>query len=256
MFSLAEARGEDVIGVVLSGTGSDGAAGMRAVKASGGLTFAQDPATAKYTGMPQSAIDTDCVDWVLPPAEIAREIGRLVRTNGSIRPTLAADASPATMKTLLAKVHRYTKVDFSGYKESTVWRRILRRMAANQVATLEDYMALTRKNPDELGQLCKDILISVTSFFRDAEAFMGLREVLAERLSAKQPGDEIRIWVPDAPRVKRSTRSPSWCWSCWVGGATTTRCRSSPPTSIWRPWPSRAGASTPSPAWWGSIPCW
>jgi two-component system, chemotaxis family, CheB/CheR fusion protein len=196
MFSLAEARGEDVIGVVLSGTGSDGAAGLRAVKASGGLTFAQDPATAKYTGMPQSAIDTDCVDWVLPPAEIAREIGRLVRTNGSIRPTLAADASPATMKTLLAKVHRYTKVDFSGYKESTVWRRILRRMAANQVATLDDYMALTRKNPDELGQLCKDILISVTSFFRDAEAFMGLREVLAERLSAKQPGDEIRIWVP------------------------------------------------------------
>ncbi len=196
MFAVAEARGEDVIGVILSGTGSDGASGLRAVKASGGLTFAQDPATAKYSGMPQAAIDTDCVDWVLPPAEIAREIARLVRTHGQIQPPSQAEASPATLKTLLAKVQRYTKVDFSGYKESTVWRRILRRMAANRVATLDDYIALTRKNPDELGQLCKDILISVTSFFRDAESFVALRQALADRLASKQPGDEIRIWVP------------------------------------------------------------
>lgn len=196
MYSLAEARGEDVIGVILSGTGSDGASGLRAVKASGGLTFAQDPATAKYSGMPQAAIDTDCVDWVLPPADIAREIARLVRTHGQIQPPGQSETSPATLKTLLAKVQRYTKVDFSGYKESTVWRRILRRMAANRVASLDDYIALTRKNPDELGQLCKDILISVTSFFRDTEAFVALRQALAERLVAKQPGDEIRIWVP------------------------------------------------------------
>ncbi|HQY10030.1 MAG TPA: chemotaxis protein CheB, partial [Burkholderiaceae bacterium] len=120
LYSLAEVRAEDVIGVVLSGTGSDGASGLRAVKASGGLTFAQDPTTAKYTGMPQAAIDTDCVDWVLPPADIAREIAGIVRTHGQIQPPGPDTASPATLKTLLAKVLRYTKVDFSGYKESTV----------------------------------------------------------------------------------------------------------------------------------------
>lgn len=196
LYALAEARGEDVIGVILSGTGSDGASGLRAVKASGGLTFAQDPTSAKFTGMPQAAIDTDCVDWVLPPAEIAAEVARLVRTHGQIQPPGQSEASPATLKTLLSKVQRYTKVDFSGYKESTVWRRILRRMAANHVATLDDYISLTRKNPDELGQLCKDILISVTSFFRDTEAFVALRQALADRLALKRPGDEIRIWVP------------------------------------------------------------
>ena len=106
MYSLAEARGEDVIGVILSGTGSDGASGLRAVKASGGLTFAQDPATAKYTGMPQSAIDTECVDWVMPPAEIAQEIARLVRTHGQIPSPAQGESSPATLKTLLSKVQR------------------------------------------------------------------------------------------------------------------------------------------------------
>jgi two-component system CheB/CheR fusion protein len=196
LYSLAEARGEGVIGVVLSGTGSDGASGLRAVKASGGLTFAQDPATAKYSGMPQAAIDTDCVDWVLAPADIAREIAGIVRTHGQIQPPHQGQNSPATLKTLLAKVHRYTKVDFSGYKETTVWRRILRRMAANRVASLDEYIALTRKNPDELGQLCKDILISVTSFFRDGEAFVALRRALEERLATKRIGDEVRIWVP------------------------------------------------------------
>lgn len=196
LYSLAESRGEDVIGVILSGTGSDGASGLRAVKAGGGLTFAQDPTTAKYSGMPQAAIDTDCVDWVLAPADIAREIAGIVRTHGQIQPPGPDLASPATLKTLLAKVQRYTKVDFSGYKESTVWRRILRRMAANRVTSLDEYIALTRKNPDELGQLCKDILISVTSFFRDAEAFVALRQALQERLATKAPGEEIRIWVP------------------------------------------------------------
>jgi two-component system CheB/CheR fusion protein len=196
MYCLAEARGEDVIGVVLSGTGSDGASGLRAVKAGGGLTFAQDPTTAKFTGMPQSAIDTDCVDWVLPPAEIAREIAGIVRAHGQIRPPGQDTHSPAALKTLLAKVQRYTKVDFSGYKESTVWRRILRRMSANRATSLDEYIELTRKNPDELGHLCKDILISVTSFFRDAESFVALRKALADRLATKRPGDEIRIWVP------------------------------------------------------------
>lgn len=194
--SLSEERGEDVIGVILSGTGTDGASGIRAIKAGGGLVFAQEPNSAKYAGMPQAAIETDCVDWVLPPEEIAREITVIVRTQGSVQPPSRNDATPSTLKALLQKVQRYTKVDFSEYKETTVWRRILRRIAANRADSLAEYISLTERNPEELNQLCKEILISVTSFFRGEEAFHCLSGLLRERLAGKQPGDEIRVWVP------------------------------------------------------------
>lgn len=194
--SLSEERGENVIGVILSGTGTDGASGVRAIKAGGGLVFAQEPGSAKYSGMPQAAIETDCVDWVLPPEEIAREITVIVRTQGSVQPPARSEATPSTLKALLQKVQRYTKVDFSEYKESTVWRRILRRIAANRVDSLAEYISLTERNPEELNQLCKEILISVTSFFRGEDAFQCLSGLLAERLRNKRPGDEIRVWVP------------------------------------------------------------
>lgn len=193
--SLAEEKGEDAIGVVLSGTGSDGSVGVRAIKAAGGLIFAQEPGTAKYSGMPQSAIDTDCVDWVMPPEQIANEIEVIVRAQGMVIPQTSNTQAPATLRTLLQKVQRHARVDFSGYKESTVWRRILRRMVSNRVHTMEDYLHLTEKNPEELNQLCKEILISVTSFFRDPAAFESLREPLAELLAQKMPGEEVRVWV-------------------------------------------------------------
>lgn len=193
--SLAEDRGENAIGVVLSGTGSDGAVGVRAIKASGGLVFAQEPRSAKYSGMPQAAIDTDCVNWVMTPEQIAAEIEVIVRAQGAIALPETGGPVPATLRSLLQKVMRHARVDFSGYKESTVWRRILRRMVSNRVHTLEEYLQLTEKNPDELNQLCKEILISVTSFFRDPLAFNALREPLGELLAQKSPGDEIRIWV-------------------------------------------------------------
>lgn len=193
--ALAEDRGEDAIGVVLSGTGSDGALGVRAIKASGGLVFAQDPASAKYAGMPQSAIETECVDWVMTPEQIAEEIEVVVRSHGKIPVPSNGGQVPATLRTLLQRVMRHARVDFSGYKESTVWRRILRRMVSNRVHTMEEYLLLTEKNPEELNQLCKEILISVTSFFRDPKAFEMLREPLAELLAQKLPGEEIRIWI-------------------------------------------------------------
>jgi two-component system CheB/CheR fusion protein len=195
-YSIAAERGEDVIGVILSGTGSDGAGGVRAIKAGGGLVFAQDPGSAKYAGMPQSAIETDCVDWVLPPDAIAREISLIVRTQGLVVPPEKLRDAPGTIQSLLNRVQRYTRIDFSGYKENTVWRRILRRMATNRVESLQDYIDLTERNPEELGQLSKEILISVTSFFRDRDAFDGLATALCERLALKRPGDEIRVWVP------------------------------------------------------------
>ncbi|MRR49735.1 MAG: EAL domain-containing protein [Rhodocyclaceae bacterium] len=194
--SLATEKIEDAIGVVLSGTGSDGAAGLRDIKAGGGYTFAQDPQSAKYAGMPQSAIDTGCVDWVLPPAEIAAEIAIIARSHGTITVTTKPPVAATELKKLLMKVKQQTRIDFSGYKEGTLWRRIERRMAAKHVTNLNDYLALVDDNPEELEHLGKDILISVTAFFRDPDSFSALRTIVRNILQAKQPGDEIRIWVP------------------------------------------------------------
>ena len=197
--SLAEEAAESCIGIILSGTGSDGAHGIHAIKAAGGFTFSQDPTTAKYNGMPQSAIDTGSVDWILPPENMGTEIALIVQNHGRIPMATQAANAPATLKTLLARVRGRTKVDFSQYKEPTLWRRIERRierrMAANHVGTLPDYLALADEHPGELDKLCKDILISVTSFFRDTEAFAGLEKVVAAIIANKQLGEDIRVWV-------------------------------------------------------------
>ncbi|MBU1775425.1 MAG: PAS domain S-box protein, partial [Gammaproteobacteria bacterium] len=194
--SLAEEKTEDAIGVILSGTGSDGSAGLRDIKAAGGYTFAQDPQTAKYTGMPQSAIDTGCVDWVLSPEGIAKEIAIIARSHGSITVANKPPVGATTLKKLLIKVKQQTRIDFSGYKEGTLWRRIERRMAATHVGNLDDYLTLVDANPEELEHLGKDILISVTAFFRDPASFAALRTLLQGIVQTKRPGDEIRIWVP------------------------------------------------------------
>jgi two-component system CheB/CheR fusion protein len=194
--SLAEEKGEDAIGVILSGTGSDGAAGIAAIKAGGGFTFAQDPEAAKYSGMPQSAISTGCVEWVLTCKGIAEEISAIARAHGLIDRTAKQENAPATMKGLLQMVYKHSKIDFSGYKEATLSRRVERRMAANRLNNLAAYYDFCNKNPDELSKLSKDILISVTAFFRDRNSFDGLRKTLGEIVAEKNPGDEIRIWVP------------------------------------------------------------
>ena len=194
--SLAEEKGENAIGVILSGTGSDGAAGIAAIKAAGGFTFAQDPEAAKYSGMPQAAISTGCVEWVLSCKGIAEEITAIARAHGLINRATKQENVPATMKGLLRMVYKQSKIDFSGYKEATLSRRVERRMAANRLNNLAAYFDFCSKNPEELNKLSKDILISVTAFFRDRNSFEGLRKTLAGIISEKQPGDEIRIWVP------------------------------------------------------------
>ncbi|WP_306606513.1 EAL domain-containing protein [Azonexus sp.] len=193
--SLAEQYGEDGIGIILSGTGSDGSQGIREVKAVGGFTFAQEPASAKYNGMPQSAIDTGCVDWILPPDQIAQKIAAIADSREHLSPPEKTSGSASTLKQLLMKVRQRTKVDFSGYKENTVWRRIERRMAANHLSTLEDYFRYVDADPEELEHLSKDILISVTAFFRDKTAFEALAKTLLKIVQDKRPGDEIRIWI-------------------------------------------------------------
>jgi two-component system, chemotaxis family, CheB/CheR fusion protein len=194
--SLAAQMNDSAIGIILSGTGSDGASGIHAIKAAGGFTFAQEPATAKYNGMPQAAIDTGSVDWILPPERIGQEITLIARTQGAVPLEQKPEAEPATLKKLLAKVRQHTRIDFSGYKEATLWRRIGRRMATNHVVDLDEYLQLIAERPEELEKLAKDILISVTAFFRDKEAFASLSTVVGRIVADKQPGEEIRVWVP------------------------------------------------------------
>ncbi len=194
--SLAEDVGEKAIGVILSGTGSDGAHGIRAIKAAGGITIAQDQASAKYNGMPSAAVSTGAVDFVLPPERIAQELPSITafpRRLLSIQPTGKALSAYDRIMMLIKK---RTEVDFSEYKASTVMRRIMRRLAAHRIDTIEDYALMLEGSPEECEDLCRDITISVTSFFRDKEAFKALGKVVAQIVAEKKDGEPIRIWVP------------------------------------------------------------
>lgn len=193
--SIAEEVGEHAVAVVLSGTGSDGALGLRAVKAAGGCTYAQDDETAKYNGMPHSAIATGCVDFVLPPERIAEELAKLaeLECSGNAGPK-APDVS--TYDEILRVLRLRTGTDFTRYKENTVRRRLRRRMVAHHFTHAEPYLEFIKGNPDEVEKAAQDILISVTAFFRDPEAFDTLEQYLKKILQDKRPGDEIRIWVP------------------------------------------------------------
>ena len=195
LVSLSEDKGQNAMGVILSGTGTDGAHGIRAIKAAGGFTIAQDPETAKYDGMPRAAIETGCIDLLLAPDRMGPELASLTQFP---RPALPATEPAArdTVAEIFRLVQKKTNVDFSQYKATTVHRRLERRLAANRIEGLEAYLDFVRRNPAELDLLCKDILISVTSFFRDTEAFADLDHALGEILKTKKPGDNIRIWVP------------------------------------------------------------
>jgi len=198
--SLAEDRGNRAIGVILSGTASDGTEGARAVKAAGGITFAQDEKSAKYSGMPHSAVIAGHVDFVLPPAAIATELARLGQ-----HPYLApvppqkADLSRASadqMETLLTMLREATSVDFTHYKQTTLQRRIQRRMILHKVETLRDYVRFVRNTPGEIEELYQDILIHVTGFFRDPGAFEALRKHVFPGLFNDKRKETVRIWAP------------------------------------------------------------
>ena len=199
--SLAAECGSGAVGVILSGTGSDGAAGVEAVKAAGGVTFAQDPATAKFGAMPQAAAATGCVDFVLPPEGIAAELARIAQHPYLADPagmqeaeTPAADAE--LFASILATVHEATGVDFSLYREKMIRRRILRRLALRNIGSLADYAERIASDSAELMALERDLLIGVTSFFRDRESFECLKRVVFPRLIQGRPaGETLRVWV-------------------------------------------------------------
>jgi two-component system, chemotaxis family, CheB/CheR fusion protein len=198
--SLAEDRGRQAVGVILSGTGSDGAAGVAAIKARGGTTFAQD-GTATHDGMPHSAVNSGCVDFTLPPERIADELVRISQhpyVNGGQGDVAAPEHDTgAVLATLLHLLHGRTHVDYANYKRSTVMRRIQRRLVLHRLDRLEDYVAFVREHPDELQDLHQDLLIHVTRFFRDPEVFEALAsQVFPALVHDRPPEVPIRMWVP------------------------------------------------------------
>jgi two-component system CheB/CheR fusion protein len=200
LHSLAETRGNRAICVILSGTASDGTEGCRAVKTAGGITFAQDQTSAKYGSMPHSAVIAGCIDFVLPPGQIAKELTRVARHPYLIPAPVVAEDSPLAdddqMDSLLALLREATGVDFTHYKQSTLHRRIKRRIVLHKFEKLKDYVRYVRNTREEVEQLYQDILIHVTGFFRDPNAFDALRKHILPGLFKYRKTGTVRVWVP------------------------------------------------------------
>jgi two-component system, chemotaxis family, CheB/CheR fusion protein len=197
--TLAAEQGHRAIGVILSGTATDGTRGLEAIKAEGGITFAQDD-SAQQSSMPQSAVASGCVDFVLPPSEIAQEIGRIARHPYVAPPRPERRKAPAGEQDLgkiLEILRKVTGVDFSLYKASTLHRRISRRMVLHKMQGLPAYARFLRKNRGEVEALYQDILINVTRFFRNPETFEALKATVLPKLFKNRSGQEpLRVWVP------------------------------------------------------------
>jgi two-component system CheB/CheR fusion protein len=196
--SLAENCGELAIGIALSGTGSDGTLGVRAIKEAGGTVMVQDEASAKFSGMPLSAGATGLADYSLPPAEMARELLKFIRHPFVARAKNAAlKVDETNLRKILILTHEQTGVDFTDYKQSMVVRRIERRIGIAQLADPNDYLQFLQQSKEEVAALGRDLLINVTRFFRDGEVFAALRkEILPAILQQAAERKALRIWVP------------------------------------------------------------
>ena len=196
--SLAADQTSNAIGVILSGTANDGTLGLAAIKSEGGVTFAQDLESAKYDGMPRSAVGAGVVDYVLPPDRIAQELIRIHREPPRRQPPSDAfDGKDRQLREIFRLLKNFSKVDFVDYKLATIRRRILRRMNINEVDELGEYVKLLQRNPPEVEALYRDVLINVTSFFRNPEVFASLREaVYPKMLGNRSAVDPVRVWVP------------------------------------------------------------
>jgi two-component system CheB/CheR fusion protein len=196
---LAADRGRRALGVILSGTASDGTLGLQAIKAAGGITFAQVARTARFDGMPKSAIAAGVADYVLAPAAIALQLATLARNgHAPAEPPEAAEMpEDAELARVLRLVRNATGVDFAHYKPGTLVRRIKRRMALRGFDTLQDYSRDLEQNRDEANALCESCFITVTAFFREPAVFEELKKMVFPALvENRAPEDPIRIWVP------------------------------------------------------------
>ena len=196
--SLAKDRQEKAIGVILSGTASDGTRGLKAIKDFGGITFAQDPKSAKYTGMPMSAVASGSVDFVLPPQQIARELQRQAQHPGVAASEAESELPEESeaLQTVFRLLRTATEVDFSLYKLPTIKRRIRRRMTLKETPDLDQYAQYLQTHPSEIRDLFEDMLIPVTSFFREPETFQALQSDVFPKIAASaRKSKSIRIWV-------------------------------------------------------------
>lgn len=198
--SLSEDQGERAIGIVLSGTGSDGTLGLKAIKGEGGMAMAQDPLSAKYDGMPRSAISTGVMDFILTPEAMPEQLISYVKHAFVARvqkPEPLLPQSASSLQKIFILLRNHTSYDFSLYKNTTIGRRIERRMNVNQIEYIGDYVRYIQQNPAEVETLFRELLIGVTRFFRDQDAFTALEQNVIPRLFFNRPpGDPIRVWVP------------------------------------------------------------
>jgi len=194
--SLAEDQKQRAVGIVLSGTGSDGTVGLRAIKAESGMTIAQDPQSAKYQSMPRSAITAGVIDVVQPPGQMAEPLRAYARSLTKPVLLLPEGDISQTMRKIFILLRDRTGNDFSLYKENTIQRRIERRMNVHQIENLKSYLRFVLSNPHELDALFQELLIGVTSFFRDPQAFEVLEQkVLPALVEGKPEGATLRLWV-------------------------------------------------------------
>jgi two-component system CheB/CheR fusion protein len=200
--ALADQYMEKTVGILLSGNAPDGTLGLKAIKAAGGITFAQD-STALFTEMPKAAIAEEAVDLVLSPTRMAEELARLAHQQEKYRESLQELSGDTiidrdeNLLDIIRQIKRLTGADFTHYKTSTIKRRIVRRMILHEIDRLESYVTYLQHNTSEVHQLYQDLLINVTTFFRDSEAADYLKKELLPKILAQKPaGESIRIWVP------------------------------------------------------------
>jgi len=196
--ALASDAREYAVGIVLSGMGMDGSLGLRAIKGELGLTMAQDPETAKYDAMPKNAIDTEQVDYVLAPEKMQDQLEDYVRhrERKGHKPKAPIGKGPDDIQKVFFLLRQQTGHDFSEYKKNTIQRRIERRMNVHQLEKLPDYVQLLQNKSHEVYVLFRELLIGVTSFFRDAEAFEELKKHVIPMIEEKPRGYTLRSWVP------------------------------------------------------------
>lgn len=197
--SLAEDQKDNSIGIILSGFGADGATGVKAIKSEGGMAMAQDPKTAESDGMPLSAINTGLIDFTLPPEELPNKLISYVKTSRNILKKISTNEGKTGkgLPEIFQLIKARTGHDFSVYKESTMFRRIGKRANFHQIDNIGEYVNYIKRKPEEIDILFQELLINVTSFFRDPDSFNILRsKAFPELMGVKNEGATIRIWVP------------------------------------------------------------
>jgi two-component system CheB/CheR fusion protein len=195
--SLADDQQDYAIGIILSGTGAHGSVGLKAIKARGGMAMAQEPQTAEFDQMPRAAIATGVMDYILPPAQMPQTLIDFMRHGYVSGMVTIAEAPPDILFRITNLLRTRTKHDFRWYRRQMLARRIERRMSLVRIDRLNEYVHYLNENPEEVERLSQDLLISVTSFFRDPEAFLYLeKNVIPDIIRYKDPDSAIRIWVP------------------------------------------------------------